>query len=147
MNGGENTHHFPESDDQQQLRLLAILHYVLGALTAATFPVGLWVAWLGMPLLYPPADAPREQMPLDEASLLWGAQMIMGGVLFATICLVHGLVLIYLGRLLARRKRWLLVMIVSVLNLTFAPLGTIVSLMTLIVLARPSVKGQFKQSQ
>jgi hypothetical protein len=126
----------------EQLRLLAWLHYLLGGLTAATFPVWVYIAVVGKPLLYPEA-APRDFGPGDEASLMLGAVLLSVGVVMAALSLMHGAVLWYLGRCLVLRKRWLLVVVVSAFNLTYVPLGTIVSLLTIIALTRPGMKQQF----
>jgi hypothetical protein len=133
------------SEDRQQLKLLAWLHYVLGGITAAAFPLGIWIAWAGKPLLYPPPRPPGEYVPGEEISIAMGAALIKSGVLVAAICLMHGAVLAYLGRCLARLRRRRLVVAVSIFNLTYIPLGTVISLFTLIVLARPSVKWLFHQ--
>jgi hypothetical protein len=135
----------PESNPlDQQLRLLAWLHYLLGGLTAATLPAWVYIAAIGKPLLYP-EEAPRDFGPGDEASLLMGAMLLCVGVVMAALSLMHGAVLWYLGRCLVVRKRWLLVVVVSAFNLTYIPLGTIVSLLTIVALTRPGVKQQFQQ--
>ncbi len=50
---------------------------------------------------------------------------------------------IHAGRCVARRRRYLLCLIVAGLLCLFAPLGTVLGVFTLVTLLRPQVKAAF----
>jgi hypothetical protein len=135
----------PVSNPEPELRLLSILHYVLAAITATMFPIGVVLIVLGKPLLYP--DAGTRYASEDEAFAMafMGAVWIMAGALLTTLSLLHGSVLWYVGRCIALRRRWRLVVVFSIFNLTYIPLGTAVSGYTLAVVCRRNVRVLFAE--
>lgn len=138
-----------QSSDVNDLRLLAWFHYGLGALTALSAAVGAPLIWIGYQWMYPAEGlaarpvAPGEELYEPEVI---GAVMIAAGAGMASLCLVHGAFLAYIGRCLARRRRRMLCLVFSFLNLIDLPLGTILSAFTLLVLNRPAVREAFATS-
>jgi hypothetical protein len=135
-----------EQSDISDLRLLSWFHYGLGALTAFTATICLPLIWIGYLWMYgsgdavAPAQAPWA--PTDDRELI-GAILIATGVGAASLCLIHGAILAYIGRCLARRRRRKLCMIFSIFNLIDLPLGTILSIFTILVLRRPTIQTAF----
>jgi hypothetical protein len=132
--------------DTEDLRRLALAHYVVGVLTALMalpFVVGTW--W-GVRLM-------RHPETLGEWSLLPSeldfppeliAQMVV--FFFASILLlvlVHAAVVAWVGWYIARARRYWVVYIFSLLDCTYVPFGTIIGIWALVVLHRPSVKVRF----
>lgn len=135
-----------EATDANDLRLLAIAHYVLAGLTAASAALFIPLAvfgwqWLqtGRQALAAPAAPGFE--PGDQ--MLWGAAAFSMGVAVAALCLVHGGVLVYIGRCLANRRRRMLCLVFSAVHVLNFPLGAVLSAFTFLVLRRPSVQAAF----
>jgi hypothetical protein len=123
--------------DDAELRLLARLHYVLAALTAAFSIIALPFIWVG-------ATTMRHSAAAADEAYLAGVLWFSAGVLWASLCLVHAGVVYYIGRLVGSCRRWWLVMIFSVLHLINVPLGTALSVYAFIVMKRETVKKRFK---
>lgn len=125
------------NQDLEHLRLLSIFHYVLAAITAlvACFPIIHLI--VGISLLFPyghSAGGPPQFFAL--MFIIVPAIFILGGWAFA-ICLFLA------GRYLASRTHRLFCLIIAGISCAFTPFGTALGVFTIIVLMRPSVKGQF----
>ena len=123
--------------EDSEVRLLARLHYALGLLTAICSLIGVPFIWIGAPALRQPAETG------DVAGIL----SFSFGVVWLSLCLVHGGVLAYIGRLIATYRRWWLVMIFSVLHLINVPLGTALGIYVFIVLRRETIKQRFESGR
>ena len=139
-----------EATHAEDLRLLAIAHYVLAGLTAAMAAVFVPLAVVGWRWL----QAAKQALPAAAApGFESGDQALLGAVLFSTgvsvaaLCIVHGGVLVYIGRCLARRRRRTLCLAFSAVHLINVPLGTVLSVLTFLVLRRPSGGGEFLASR
>lgn len=135
-----------KESDISDLRLLSWFHYGLGALTALTAAICIPLIWVGYLWMHRPGDAMAPAKapwaPTDDRELI-GAVLIATGVGTASLCLIHGAVLAYVGRCLAHRRRRKLCMIFSIFNLIDLPLGTILSVFTILVLRRPTIQTAF----
>lgn len=153
-----------QSTADRQLRLLAIAHYGLAAITA-------FKAVLGLPLLFPGLTLmnvdPNQPAPPPPAwfveALEWTADVLgnqdlrmlsqesvgVGVLLVATaasiiaVSLVHGVALAYVGRLIAKRQGRLTVLIFSWLDIVYLPFGTVLSIFAIKILANAEVKRQY----
>ncbi|HEX7379855.1 MAG TPA: hypothetical protein VF278_22205 [Pirellulales bacterium] len=124
------------NDDSAELKLLSRLHYALGALTSLCALAAIPFIWGGSLAI--------EQVSagaLDQE--LAGLVLLTMGVSIAVLCLVHAAVLVYIGLLIRSCRRWLLVVVFSGFHAMNVPFGTALSVYTLIVLFRDSVKGKF----
>ncbi|HVW39612.1 MAG TPA: hypothetical protein VHB99_19980 [Pirellulales bacterium] len=135
-----------ETADANDLRLLAIAHYALAGLTAASAAFFIPLAVFGWQWLQAAKQALAEPAvrgfePGDQ--MIWGAAAFSTGVAVAALCLVHGAVLIYIGRCLANRRRRTLCLVFSAVHLINLPLGAVLSVFTFLVLRRPSVQAAF----
>src|SRR5690242_19891993 len=101
--------------DQHDLRLLALLHYVLGGVTAAMALPMLPYAWISLNAFREfQAAAARPAAPGSpeiEAAGMAAAIAMALWVLLVTLLLAHGAVLAYIGRSIARRRRRLLCLV------------------------------------
>ncbi|MFN3408319.1 MAG: hypothetical protein ACK45B_04955 [Limisphaerales bacterium] len=127
------------NEDREQLRLLAIFHYVVGALLGlcSFLPViHLVLGWLMV--FRPHSLGPGEPPP---AFMGW---FFMG---FAVVAILAGLTLTVLtivaGRRLARFRSRTFCIVIAALLCLFMPIGTALGVFTIIVLMRPSVKQLF----
>lgn len=129
---------------EQQLRLLAIFHYVVGGLTAlfACFPlihlaIGLamvfWPQTLSDPTNHPPP------MILGWMFIAIGGAMFFFGQALAACIIIT-------GRFITRRKRYLFIFIVACCECMIMPFGTVLGVFTIILLSKESVKVLFNPS-
>ena len=137
----------PDAPFEAELRWLVRLHYLLAVLTAATAPLGGYLFYQGWSLLNDPASARHHGGPAILDPLVWGATWAMVGGVLATLSLLHGAILWYVGRLIARRRRRVFCLVFSIFDLTYIPAGAALSLFAIVVLTRPEVKAQFDQPQ
>ncbi len=133
----------------ESLHLLVLAHYVLAAITALMTPLGLYLIFVGWGLLHPArADAwtPRRgQEMLDP--VLWGTVFYLGGGALASLAIVHAGLIAYIGRQIARRRRRKLCLAFSVFDLTYVPLGTTLSVFTLLLLLNPAARDEFSAAE
>jgi len=130
------------NDDVNNLRLLTIGHYVGAAITALFACIPIIHLTIGLVFLFntptfPGGDPfPAQAFGLMFA-LLGGAFVVSGWALAACIFVA--------GRSLAARKRYLFCIIVAAINCAFFPLGTVLGVLTILVLSRSTVKAMFQQ--
>jgi hypothetical protein len=122
------------------LRILSILHYVFGALSAfyCSFPlihvtIGAFMISGAFPGVH------EEDMIIGWCFVLIGGTIVLAGWAFA------GLVF-FAGYSMSRRKRYMLCFLTACLSCMHVPLGTVLGIFTIIVLARPSVKEMFTRA-
>jgi hypothetical protein len=139
---------------EKTLRWLVLLHYVLAASTAlcAAPSLSLFVgAW---ELLHSPDQALSQWaldahhftdrlLPADYDAPLKAAWLVMLTGMEITLSVAHAALLFYVGRCIARRRRFVLCVLFSLFNATYVPLGTALSVWTLVVLLKPHVKRLF----
>jgi len=136
-----------DEHDQHDLRLLAILHYVLGGVTAALMLPLLPLVWISYRSFEDFNEAAAHPAVTGSGDItLWGftsAVCLAAFVSLAVLCPVHGALLAYIGRSIARRRRRLLCLVFSGLHVINLPFGTALSVFAFLVLRRPSVKESF----
>lgn len=128
--------------DEQHLRLLKIFHYVVAALVALFSCLFIIHLVIGITAIISPQTFKGSNGSMPPSFLGWlfaliGGFALLSGWAFA-VCLI------FAGRFLARRKRYLFCMVVAAVSCFFMPFGTVLGVFTIIVLQRPSVKEQFK---
>ena len=133
------------SKDEEQLKLLAIFHYVVAALGAlfACFPL-IHVGMGLMILLNPEFLARGQKSPppppaLGYLFILMGAVFVLAGWAAAICTLIS-------GRMLAQRRRRMFSFVMAALLCAFMPFGTVLGIFTIIVLSRESVQRLYEQA-
>lgn len=130
--------------DIEQLRLLAIFHYIVAGLVAlfACFPVIHLV--IGLLLVFSPEI-------FEHGSQTNASMDLMGGIIFivfASLFILTGWTLavcVFLaGRNLVRRRRYTFCLVMAAIMCMFMPFGTVLGVFTIIVLMRPSVRPLFE---
>lgn len=129
--------------DQEQLKLLAVFHYVVSGLTAlcSLFPIFHLVFGL-LFILAPENFEGRGEAPppfIGWFFVIFAATFIIMGLIFASFILAA-------GRSLAKRKNHTFCLIVAGFECLFMPLGTVLGVFTIIVLMRESVKEMFAEN-
>ena len=124
--------------DEEHLRLLSVLHYVWGGLTAFGGCIGGIYAIAGGGILAANAAQGRNAPPA------WvGGFMLLVGIFLLLLVAAFATLTIIAGRSLARKQRYTLCMVMACISCLSVPLGTALGVFTLIVLSRPSVKAKF----
>jgi hypothetical protein len=126
------------NQDEEHLRLLSILYYVKGGLTAfGTCFFGGYAVILGTALTA--ASQSHNGPPVFVGPLVFvlvGFVVLLIGALAALTIMA--------GRNLARRKHYTFCFIMAAILCLSVPLGTALGVFTMVVLLRPSVKQLFE---
>ncbi len=128
--------------DEEHLKLLAIFHYVLGGMMAFFSLFGLIYFVMGLVFMLVPTSNWNQghgQPPPAWFGLLF---MFIGGVIVFLGCTVGGLIA-YAGRCIAQRRHHTFCLIMAAIACLWVPIGTVLGVMAIIVLSRPSVKPLF----
>ena len=131
-------------EDEDQLRLLSIFHYVVARLMALFSMFPLLHFALGAAMVFAPEKLGESGGKGGPPPELFGwFFMVFAGVFIATGLTVAACVALS-GRFIAKRRRYLFCLVVAgVAGVMCMPFGTILGIFTIIVLMRPSVKDAF----
>ncbi len=127
------------NQDAEHLRLLSIFHYIVGGIFGlfSLFPLihlAVGIAVLMGVFEDVDGDAPPEF--LGWLFVLLPLVMVVTGLTFA-VCIVIA------GHRLGRRTGHLYCLVIAGLECFFMPFGTVLGVLTILVLIRPSVKALF----
>ncbi|MDB5803024.1 MAG: rane protein [Betaproteobacteria bacterium] len=127
--------------DDEHLRLLSLFHYISGAMTiffSCFFIIHLVVmAYMSTHIPLGKNGQP-DNFPFAIFTVVFGVVICVGIAL--------GVMQIISGRALGRHRRRRLSMIVAAPGAMFMPYGTILSVMTWMVLSRPGVRAQYDEN-
>jgi hypothetical protein len=128
------------SQDPQQLDLLGIFHYVVAALMAlfSLFPV--------IHLALGVAMVTGKLEPHDPGAAIVGWLFIAFSGAFILCGLTVATLTALAGRFLRQRRRYTFCLVIAAIECLFIPLGTVLGVFTLIVLARTGVKDIFARA-
>jgi hypothetical protein len=127
--------------NEQYLNLLAIFHYVVGGLTAlfACFPVFHLTMGLSM-LIGGFGPIPDEDFPVRLFGLMF--------VLIPAVIILLGWALagfmVAAGYYLHKRQKHTLCLVVAGVECIFMPFGTVLGILTIVLLVQPSVRALFE---
>jgi hypothetical protein len=127
------------NQDEEHLRLLSILYYIWGGLTACFSCFGFVYALMGGAFLVAAAQE-RNGPPAVVGALFW----VMGAAVVVIVLVLGGLT-IWTGRNLQKRQHYTACMVVAAISCLSIPLGTALGVFTFVVLSRPSVKHLFQK--
>lgn len=130
--------------DEQQLNLLSIFHYVLGAIVGifACLPILHLVMGLIFLAAPPPTSGPNPPPPIFFKAM--GGIMVAFAAMFILLGWTLAGCLVCAGRCLARRRNRTFCLVIAGVGCLFMPLGTILGVFTIIVLMRPGVQAMFE---
>ena len=124
--------------DEEHLRLLSILHYVWGGLTAFGGCIGGIYAIVGGGLLTAAATQGHNAPP----AWVGGFMLVIGGFIVLLV-ITYSALAILAGRCLARKQHYTFCIVMACIECLSIPLGTALGVFTIVVLSRPSVKQKF----
>lgn len=126
--------------DEEHLRLLSILYYVWGGLTAFFSCFGVIYAVFGGVMMITAAAQTQNGPPAWFGAIFF----LIGGFVVLLAGTIAGLT-IWTGRNLQLRKRYTFCIVMACVSCLSIPIGTALGVFTIIVLMRPSVKQLFGQ--
>jgi hypothetical protein len=139
----------PPDKDDEQLKILVILHFIMAALTfagllfiVAHYFVMLTILNASESTPNPVSDADLSPLPAEVQQVLEIFYLIIGlGLLAATLLNVFSAIF------MRRRRRRLFSLITAGLNGIQFPFGTALGIFTIIVLCRDSVRFKYEQHE
>lgn len=134
-----------KTEDEQHLELAVILHYALAAMFAMSgLSLVLMIGWIKrLFVLVTDLGDEAGKLPPEVDQLLDQKMPIVVGS-FVALCWVHAGVVVWFARQLAKRKHRVLCLIFEVFHLIAIPFGTALSILTIIILRRRSVRAMFE---
>lgn len=131
----------PEANqDLEQLKLLAIFHYILAGITALFSCFPLFHVLFGILM----ATGTMDSGPRHDEGRIFGVFFAVIGCSIVLSGWALAVVMLAAGRFIAARRRHTFCVVVAGVSCIFMPLGTALGVFSLIVLMRPSVKALFK---
>lgn len=126
--------------DEYQLRLLTIFHYVCAGLAALFACLPLFHVIFGLLMLFAPGAFEVE--PADAARMMGLFFVILPGSI-VLLGLAFAALLAWAGHCIAQRKHYTFCLVMAGVACMFMPFGTALGIFSIIVLTRPSVKALF----
>jgi hypothetical protein len=133
----------PPNEDEKNLRLLSIFHYVVGGLNCFGGLFGLFYVGLGIFFLNA-SPATLNQRPGEPSPEVFGWIFIAIGTFVVLLAGTLGICTILAGRKLAKRTGYRFAFVMACIECIGFPFGTILGVFTLIVLTKPTVKSMFQ---
>lgn len=130
-------------NDEEQLRLLTIFHYVYGGLTACFSSIFLVHFFIGLAATLNPGALSSGGGPTDPGMgplgaifmFVGGGAVLLGWTLAALTALA--------GKRITQRTGHTFIFVMAILNCLSMPFGTALGVFTIVVISRPSVKALF----
>jgi len=130
------------NQDLEHLKLLSVFYYVMAGFACLIPLLALVYIGMGVAIL---TGTFGSSTPAARSGDMVGAYFFIGfGVLFALVGITGAVLNILVGRSLARHERRTFCQVIAALNCFHMPLGTLLGVFTLVVLARPSVQALFE---
>jgi len=133
--------------DNERLRWIAFFHYVSGGITIAlSFLFLIYVIIFGLIAANP--DVAHKAQIEDPEQFLGVMRIVV--TVFASLFalgLVYGICEIVSGAFIKRRKYRIFSMVIAVPRILNIPYGTILSIITLMMLSRTTVKEQYENAK
>lgn len=129
--------------DEEHLRLISIFHYVYAGVSALFALIPVIHVCAGAGLLTASLGGHGRNAP----PAFLGALFIGIGLLIICLGLTHAAITYLGGRFIAARSHYVFCFVVAVINCLFVPMGTVLGVFTIIVLARPTVKKLFEAAR
>lgn len=129
------------SQDEQNLNLLSIFHYVVGAFTILCSSVFLVHVGIGIAMIAGKLDG--KEGPPPELGWVFVALGSMAVIIGWTL----GILMIVAGRKLKMRTSRTFCLVIAAIECTLSPFGTILGVFTIVVLMKESVIQLFGAGQ
>jgi hypothetical protein len=128
--------------DEEHLRLLALFHYISGGMTLA---FSLFFAVMTGFMMVMLSAIPMPEMPQGKPPPAPPVEMFWFFAVFASLGVLFGVLEIIAGRCISLRRARVFTLIAALPGVIFIPYGTLLSVFTLLVLDRGSVKQLYQE--
>jgi hypothetical protein len=128
------------NQDAQNLDLLAIFHYIVGAITILTSSIFLIHVGIGIALI---SGAFHDGNPPPPG---FGWLFVIFGSLAVLAGWTLGVLMVIAGRRLKMRKSRTFCLVIAAIECMLAPFGTVLGVFTIVVLMKESVTQLFSSS-
>jgi len=130
------------STDNENLRLLAVFHYVVACLAGlfSLFPI--FHITMGALMLSGRLGDPNEQAP----DRLFGMLFIVMGLGMLVLGVAYAVCMALAGRYLTQHRSYVFCLVMAALSCAFFPFGTVLGVFTIIVLQKDSVRPLFDRT-
>lgn len=128
------------NQDEQNLNLLAIFHYILGALTALFSSIFLVHVWIGISVIRGTFDG--KSGPPTPNELGW--VFVAVGSLAVLFGWTLGILMIIAGKKLKEHKSRTFCLVIAGIECILTPFGTVLGVFTIITLTKESVIRLFE---
>jgi len=127
------------STDIENLRLLAVFHYVVAGLAGLFSLFPLFHVTMGVLLVAGKLGDPNEQ----SADRLFGTLFIIMGICMLVIGFAYAACMALAGRYLTHHRNYIFCLVMAALSCAFFPFGTVLGVFTIMVLQKDSVRQLF----
>ena len=127
--------------DEEHLRLLSIFHYVVAALAALTALLPVIYLIVGLFIVFA-ADKFPDHGQAPPAFL--GGILVIFALMLITFGWVFAALLAMTGRFLVQHRHHTFCLVMAGIECIFMPFGTVLGVLTIVVLVRESVKPLFE---
>lgn len=133
------------ADEDKYLSVLSIIHYVMAipVILVGCFPLIHLTIGLGMLLGDFPVQPGSAPPPEGLFEMVGSMFVVIATIIVATFWGL-GISMIVVGRALAKRRFHTFCLVVAFFVAMFAPLGTILGLLTILLLVQPTVRARFE---
>jgi hypothetical protein len=128
--------------DEEHLRLLSIFHYVLAVLVGLSTLCPFIYFVIGLVFILAPHQFSSNGQPPPPIFLGW--IFVFFALIFITFGLVLAALLVTTGRFLAQHRHHTFCLVMAGIECIFMPFGTILGVLTIMVLIRESTKPLFE---
>jgi hypothetical protein len=126
------------NQDLEHLRLLSIFHYVVAAVAGLLSCIPLFQIFMGLSMAAG-WGSPRP----DPAAFVVGWFFVFFASVITALIWAYASCLALAGIYLSRRTHYTFCLVMAAISCMFTPFGTVLGILTLIVLLRPSVRDLF----
>jgi hypothetical protein len=127
------------SRDEEHIRILSILHHILGGLSGLYCSFPLLYVFIGALMVSGAMNASPDDRIAGWFFIGIGGAFVLAGWIYAALML-------FAGYCLSRRTRYMFCFVMACLSCANMPLGTVLGVFTIVVLARPGVKELFDRA-
>ncbi len=132
------------ADEEKYLTVLSVTHYVLGGLVAlfGCFPLIHLAVGIGLVVGDFPPPTHGEPPPEGMLDMMGGFFIVIAATIILGFWSLAG-VMIATGRFLQTRRHHTFCLVVSFIESMFAPVGTALGVLTIVLLLQPTVRARF----
>lgn len=129
-------------EDERQLRVLGVLHYAYSAVLGFGALYSIVLLTAGLSTLGEPAPSGG----MEDVSMGFGAMFVAMGAVGLFLAGALAIATVAAGKRLKRGTHRTYCLVVAAINSLWVPIGTVLGIVTIVTLMRPSVVGLFERA-